>query len=575
MRKNALPLSLVLLAVLAGGYLRVAHLGRDDFGPDELFHVYAAESLRQGEGPRLPSGDLYTRGIEITRLVQLSVEALGPGERNARLPGALLGIIDLCLFAVILWALGGGWTAFWGTLLLALYPEAVAQSRAVRFYTYQLAYGLIALYAGWRALARCGAPERPSRKQIARQWFWVAITLLSFALAARVQIVTLSVTAGWGACVALAAVADLRARGVAAWRTSAPLQLLSLGIVALLLLLVAEPGIIAEIARITQRVPDWVQAEGSGSPVTYARALFSSFPLVVALAPLIFLSIGFSRPRLTVYLFTWFAVPFLAHSFLFPWKGERFILLAVPALFAAAALAATGGAGALRRWISDRLAGYGIEAGARQLYAASSVAVISLFVIATTPALVHGWKVAASQQDNKWRKMAAIIQSRPELQTLPLGTTAPLHALYYLGRSDFVIQPGAQQRRDNRKSEGEPDAVEDFKAGAPILPTPGSIRSRFGAESVLIGTDSGHVDARLDPALLSMLRGQAEDLCRGSCGSGLLYLWHTSDLPSATASPTPIFNAESVTPGGALHATKGDHLSRRTEVPSVARSGLP
>lgn len=575
MRKNALPLSLVLLAVLAGGYLRVAHLGRDDFGPDELFHVYAAESLRQGEGPRLPSGDLYTRGIEFTRLVQLSVEALGPGERNARLPGALLGIIDLCLFAVILWALGGGWTAFWGTLLLALYPEAVAQSRAVRFYTYQLAFGLIALYAGWRALARCGARASPTRKEIGSQWLWVAVTLLAFTLAARAQIVTLSVVAGWGVCVALAAVADLRARGAAAWRTSAPLQLTAAAAAAVVLLLVAEPEAIAGAVRLSQHVPGWIQAEGGpGSPATYARDLFWSFPLLVALAPLIFLSIGFSRPRLTVYLLTWFAVPFLAHSFLFPWKGQRFILLAVPALLAAAALAAAGGAGALRRWISDRLAGYGIEAGARQLYAASSVAVISLFVIATTPALVHGWKGAASQQDNKWRKMAAIIQSRPELRTLPLGTTAPLHTLYYLGRSDFVIQPGARQRRQNRQSEGKPDVV-DFKAGAPILPTPNSIRSRFGTESILISTDSGHVDSRLDPALLSMLREQAEDLCRGSCGSGLLYLWHPTGVLSGTALPTGANETESGTPGDAFHAKQSRRPSEKAGGSSVSRNLRP
>jgi hypothetical protein len=187
---------------------------------------------------------------------------------------------------------------------------------------------------------------------------------------------------------------------------------------------------------------------------------------------------------------------------------------------------------------------------------------------------VHGWKVAASQQDNKWRKMAAIIQSRPELRTLPLGTTAPLHTLYYLGRSDFVIQPGAQQRRQNRQSEGKPDVV-DFKAGAPILPTPKSIRNRFGTESILISTDSGHVDSRLDPALLSMLREQAEDLCRGSCGSGLLYLWHPTGVLSGTALATGANETESGTPGDAFHAKQSRRPSEKAGGSSVSRNLRP
>lgn len=534
MKKNWPAFLLVLVVLLAGGYLRVAHLGRDDFGADELFHVYAAESLRQGDGPRLPSGDLYTRGIDITRLVELSTGTLGPGEETARLPSAILGIIDLCLFAAVLWALGGGWTAFWGTFLLALYPEAIAQSRAVRFYTYQLAFGVIALYSGWRALARSGARATPDRREIVHQWLWVAITLGALALAIRIQIVTLSVVAGWGACVVLAAVADLRARGPRNWTRSVPLQLVCGATMAGLLLLLLEPDVPLRILRLSQHLPAWARAAGTRDPLVYARGLFASFPVLVALGPLIYLALAFSRPRLAIYLLTWFVIPFLAHSFVFPWKGQRFILLAVPAFFAAAGLAAAMGAGALRVWISRRLK---TTWGTRrhEALAIASMATVCLFLVATTPALIQGWKKVSSNRDLQWQRMASILQSRSDLRGLPVGTTAPLHALYYLGGVDFVANVDARRSEtDRHPEEQESDGVADFQAGVPILATPAGIRTRFnGKKAVLIGTDSAFIaKGRIDPALARVLDREAEELCSGRCGAGLLYLWRYEPEPS-------------------------------------------
>jgi hypothetical protein len=319
---------------------------------------------------------------------------------------------------------------------------------------------------------------------------------------------------------------------------------------AVLLLFLVQPELIWRVVRLSQRVPDWAQVAGTRSSLTYARALFWSFPVLFACAPLIFLTLGVSRPRLTLYLFTWFIVPFVAHSFILPWKGQRFILLAVPALFAAAALAAASAAQAIREWMSNQLTQLGLGARTRHILASSSVAVVSLFLVVTTPALVRGWETVSQGQENEWRRMAEIVAARPELRKLPLGTSDPLHTLYYLGRADFVIEPGARPNRQHSRSGGDSDNAPDFQAGAPILPTPLSIRSRFDAQFVLISTDSGHVDSRLDPALLSMLE-EAEDLCRGSCGSGLLYLWHTSDLPSGVALPTSALDQTDNLPEGA------------------------
>lgn len=540
----------VLAIVLAfGSYLRLGELGRDDFGPDELFHYYAAESLLRDEGQRLPSGDVYTRGSDMNRLIAFSIARLGPTPAAVRLPNAIIGSADLLLFAAVLWGLGGPWTAVWGTLLLALYPEAVTQSRATRFYSYQLWFGLLALHAGWRTLRDAGRAEQTASAVVLRQWLWAAATIIAFLLAIRVQVVTLSVALGWCVCVAFAATADLVSRGWEGWRTSVAAQLAAVSVVGTATVLLVEPELVAELLRHSQHVPAWARAAGSEGPLVYVRSLYEAFPVVVALLPLTFMVLLLRLPRLGVYLLTWFTVPLLLHSFFLPNKAPRFLLLALPALFAATAIAASRAASALWKWLHESLGPLRLTSTVRRTVASAAVVAVALFLVFTTPALVRGWKDVHSGS-TRWSRTAAVLEATPDLRGVPLGHTASLHALFYLGRNDFVITPDAPRLRSAGGAGADAGAPLERKTGVPVLTTPDAIRSHFrDAGVVLIGMDSATVeDGRVDRDLYRVLREHGADLCRARCGAAMLYLWRFG-LPEGGGSSAS--NADAGT--GAVH----------------------
>lgn len=537
MKRNWVALAVLLLVLLAGSYVRLVHLGRADFHTDELYQYYVAESIDEGEGPRLPSGQVYTRGIDVTHMVRYSVDLFGSSEWAVRLPNAAMGVLGLLIFAAALWAIGGPWVAVWGTLFLSIYPDAITESRALRFYTFQLVFGLIALYTGWRALASAGSREPADRTMVIRQWLWMAATLVAFLIAARAQVTTYSVAAGWGLCVALAAAADMIARGWRAWRRSVPLQLTALGIAGAALVLLARPGLVERLWARSQSVPRWALFhEGTLHPLSYYYSLSDNFPILVSLLPLIFLAAILRKPRLGMYLAVWFAVPMFLHSFVFAWKGGRFVLLAMPALYAAAGIAAAWGASALYTLVKGAVARAGLNPRFRNPAAYTAVAIVSLALIVTTPAFNDALEVPFSEPTptgQRWTTTAGIIRSNPELLDVPTGHTAALRALYYWPRLDFVIRINGLERDTYQTEDGTwkveyyPMGTPEYKAGRPVLTTPGAIREHFAqAGSVLLGYDVGSVENdNIDPRLIERLRTEAEELCQGRCGTMRLYHW--------------------------------------------------
>ena len=550
-RQFWLPLAVLALVVAAGAYVRLAHLGDADFGPGELYQVFAAQVLDAGGQPALPSGVPYDRGIDVTHLVDWSMDQFGSTPWAARLPAALFGVLNLILFAAVLWALGGPWVAVWGTLFLAIYPEAVSESRFLRFYTYQLVFGLVAFYAGWRALCLAGGREIRTRSGLLKQWLWTFATLLAFFLAARIQITTLSIMAGWGLCVVFAAAADVAVRGWKSWRSSIPLQLVGFGALGVLAALLVRPGLIAEVAARSQAVPYWVMAGGDRHPLAYYYLLSENFPVMVSLSPLIFLVVAVRSPKLAVYLAAWFMVPLALHSFVFPWKGARFVFLAMPALFTAAAIAATVGAGALYRWTRRVLTEVQLRRSVHRPLAYGVVAITSLALVVTTPAFNEARKAPGSGQFPGWSGTAEVIREHPELGDVPKGHAWPLHGLYYMDGLDFVVRTSALEESLGRFEDGEWSAEwksigsADRESGRPVFTTPEAIRDRYADQgAVLVGLDMRYVEngiVRRD--LYNTLAAEAQELCQGRCGTLRLYYWrfgpeqNRSGKPRALAYP--------------------------------------
>lgn len=529
------------IAVLAVGvYLRTVRLGDGYLNIDDLNHHFAAQSLRDGRGPLLPSGSAYERGIDFTRLVMLAQPLADDLELADRIPAAALGIVNLLLFGLIVWRLAGPWAAVASVGFLAIYPEAVHQSRQVRFYTLQLCFGLGALYAGWKVLEDAGRAAA-DRAPILRRWAWAGAALICFGLAARVQITTGSVALGWGFAVLLAAAADLRALGPRGWRMSVPMQLALGGLAMLVLAAVVTPGLFADLWARGRYMPE---AYGSRElpPLYYYHQLFAQFPGALALTPLAILVSWSRAPRLTVYLLAWFVVPVALHSLVFVWKAERFIFLAVPALLAVWGIAVAQAGGWVIRLVEERLAPRGATPAVRTVVGAVVVVGV-MFAYTRTPAFWNARMLTGQEpayKRDQWTTAAHEIERIRNGSKLPVGSSIPLASLLYDVPVDFGIHRQGIERSNPAGREWLPQGTRDYYAGVPTLTTPEAIRARYpDADTALIVVDSTRwpLWRIVDSTLHRTLRTEAVDACAGRCGRLLLFVWPLDRVATMAAQP--------------------------------------
>ncbi len=539
-RRSRWPLIVLLLVLAFGTWARLVDLGKADFWTDELYHVFAAEGLTRGEGPRLPSGEVYGRGIDITRLVAVARAHIDDPELAARLPSAIFGIAGLFAFAVIAWRIAGPWPTVWAVLLLAIFPVPLQEARNTRFYTLQLLHGLVAFYAGWRTLAPRGVSiedDGGTAPTLRERWGWAALTAVAFVAGARVQPTTLSAAAGWGITVVLFAIADASRLGKQAIRQSIAVQLTLAGVAGAALVVVARPDLIRKTLSMAMYVPLW--AEGTYSPRTYYWMLVNFTPLLLSLVPLVFVAVFRRSPALMTFLLMWFAVPFALHSFVFRFQTERYVLLALPALFLAAAIAAADGCRALFHMVSTKVQGLDLRVSPQlaRLVAAGTVAMIAAFALFTTPAFSRAKRIATGdlevRSETDWKRALEVLRSTPGADTLPWTSYQSVAAKYYWGRLDFLIERGLLDRAvggpdtvGSRKVVVHPEGTRDFYLGLPVFWRSSALTEHFGAgRDVIVAFDSTVQPNPRGAILDDLRRDGAEELCKGQCGTVQLYRW--------------------------------------------------
>lgn len=552
-----LALALIALTIAAGSWIRFAHLGSAELTVDELDHYYAARGIIETGKPVLPSGRYYGRGIEYTRLVQHSLSLTEQPAIALRAPSAILGVLGLVLFATIAWAIAGPWAAFVATFLLAIYPEHIHQSRNARFYTMQLVFALLAMYAAWRVIARSTMSEGLSPADRRGTWAWAAVGIAAFAIAAKIQVVSVSILLGWVCALALVAVWTLRSRGRSAWRASVPVQLVGVGLVGAVLLLLV-PAFATELLARSTGIPYWARTTPA-PPLIYVRWLAESLPVVTVLSVLSFPVVLMRRPWLGVFLLCWFAVPLAIHIAL-PFRQERYVLAAVPALFLATGVAAAVLFGALRQWARALLEARAVRRGAggrswlADAAATASVVLVGAVAVVSMPAARYALDPDRAVMVS-WRPARDVLEEIPRGSTLPVGSTSPLAALFYLGRVDFVVSKSSLESWVERGQSGpdgttarrsgyemRPEGAPDFYTGAQVLTTRAAIARRYGAgDTVLVVIERRFITfGNLDTALEAELSAHAEELCDGRCGEILLYRWVPNVAPSASAvAPAP------------------------------------
>lgn len=535
-----MPLLLVAVVVCAGIGFRWVGLGDRPLEESELLHYFVARSLNDGAGPVLPSGNGYSRGLENSQMIAVALEWIEPPELAVRIPSALLGSLSLLLFAMIVWSIAGPWPALGAVALQSLYPEALDWSRTGRFYSLQLLAGLVVLYAGWRIFAPSAGECRPTRGQLLRRWSWAVVATVCLAFAAGVQIVTLSVVIGLAVALVIAALRDVHERGGAAIRASVPVQIFLLASLIVPLVLLLNPRLPVNLLDQARSVPFWARQAGDvPGPLFYVYALMTSIPLVASFGSFAFLLLLARRPWLGIYLLTWFAVPFLIHSLFLSFRQERYIMLAMPALFMAVGIVAAWAGEALHREMKAALIRW---TGRVRLSRALAGLLVGLAALgALGPATASAAKLVrddldAASTNPHWDRMQRLIADDPDLVDLPIGSGHPLPALYYLGRVSFSVRRGLLERPAGHQAlmqtghafRWESDGAPDYYAGVPVLSDPAAIRERFEkAGGVLIVLGRQEFDsANTTPSLRRVLEAEARELCLGTCGSVKLYHWH-------------------------------------------------
>src|SRR6266496_5600668 len=139
----AVVVPVFLLALYSYGH----GLGKRSLSIDELYHVYAADSLNRDGTFSLPSGRSYERAAPYTYAVSLSFKYLGVSEFAARIPSVLFGLIYLALFFRLVDSSFGRGAAVLSALLVVLSPLEVYYARECRFYSLLQVSYLVLVYS--------------------------------------------------------------------------------------------------------------------------------------------------------------------------------------------------------------------------------------------------------------------------------------------------------------------------------------------------------------------------------------------------------------------------------------------
>ena len=442
---------IALLGLILGGglWLRLAHLERPSFDTDEYYHVFAGQELNAGHGPRLPSGNLYTRALPFTKLVAVSFAHLGVSETSARLPGVVFGMLVILATFFIGRRWFGAREGLLAAALVAVSPLMVDTARLCRMYSlFQLLYlGAVFSYEqGWEQ------PAIPVRRRAA--WTGVAIALAGASLLIH------SLTA----VIVPATIAYWAGRALVRWRSRYTLFLM-------IVMAMAAAGVltgIVDLRDVSQRahfVPGWAEARRAEQGF-YIREWLTAAPWLLWAAPLASLWLLAKHRARGFFLLCQFAVPFALHSFVFDWKVSRYVshLFPLLALIVAPLLVRCGAA--LARWGRDL---------ARPLpralqWATDAVAPVLLalaMAVGTRPSLTQAMIAQDDPKTPRWREAYKFLAGRARPgDAIIVGL--PLATLYYLGRPATHELNNAE--RDFSKQYHDSDGLwRDWYSGVPMV----------------------------------------------------------------------------------------------------------
>jgi hypothetical protein len=466
-------------------------------------------------------------------------------ETAARLPSALFGAFALPIFAAFVWLIAGPWAALVATFMLAVYPEAVRQSRTAGLYSMQHFFGVIALCSGWLATSRAGPRQSSDPIDLVRRWVWSGVCLLSLLIAGSAHLSAATVVAAFGIWMLFLAVAAFWLNGASTVKNNLAVQLVIIGAIGCIAIFLVRPDVLAAIKDKITAVPNVALATASieaREPWFYVFHIASQFAWAFTLLPLLVL-VGLRRNTwLTIYLTLWLVVPILVHSLFIARKEERLILIALPALFFLAGLAVHEG----RTWLVDTVNLHAREwlatyrSAVRTGYATAWLVLV--FALLTLPALVISLRIPGLLRlpaKADWTALQRVFRESAGSDNLPLGSDVPLASLLYLGRVDFAVaatgEPMPRAEAANMRA-GRFRATTDTlpregSSSALLTPTLARLRDAYlPYGDVHLVLDSRALESVvIEQSLRQALYDNATELCQARCGTLRLYRLRLTD----------------------------------------------
>lgn len=197
-------ISLTVLFVLWGSWIRISAVDTFVFQNDEYFHVNTAVGyLNSGEYKQWhfvaeETTTDYTRSWAYTWQVAQSVRMFGMDEWVFRLPALLWGVLLLILLPAITFRWTRSWmTAAFATAMIAFDPSFIWSSTYTRMYSWFFVMVLIGVWMVWESLKE-GSSQRQWKRAL-----WLVGGCVASAVAVWIHVSGLLLFGGYGVAIVL------------------------------------------------------------------------------------------------------------------------------------------------------------------------------------------------------------------------------------------------------------------------------------------------------------------------------------------------------------------------------------
>lgn len=450
-RRTVLVLAVAAFVLALG--LRLAHFDNEPI-TDELYHLIAAESWVENGSFEIADGE-YTRASFFTVLVGIAHRASNGNIDTIRIVCITLGA--LLVAAVTAWTCryaGAGAAAISG-LLLAILPAAIFLSQYIRFYSLHALVFFLVAWSVWE-LNRAPSPGR--------RWLFAGLAIALALLGLHLQITTMVGVAGLLLWLLL-----MNGRSFLALLPGARHRWIAGSVLIALMLLVAFAmrDTISVLIEVYTASALW---NSSDTPLFYFTLYRNDFGVLWSLAPAAFLVALIARPAPALLCTCVFVVAFIVQS-LGGMRSERFMFYALPFFFIAWGIAIDATGRALTRWLRDSLSDFDLIARHPMLRVSLPVIAalaIAVFALLTTPFFEASAKMTLGRKTQppeywdryrtNWAEVVPFLREIRQQHDVVIASQ-PLHAIYYLGDVDYVLnatmladvaRPGIRAALDRR-----------------------------------------------------------------------------------------------------------------------------